>query len=143
MQWYVGALATTAAHLAAAAPFMVQLDAAHQSIALSGPGGYPVRLGITHAVLVPEDDLERRLGQAEQVFRAHAETFVATYDPGVKMSSQHRAGSVEDAWAGAEGAALRALTGLAPADRWRESCCFIYPLPGVHECARCPRLRQR
>ena len=62
------------------------------------------------------------------------------YDAGVKMSSRQRDGAVGDSWAIAERRAAEAcLPPPAPAPRLRTSCCFIYALPGMRECAACPR----
>ncbi|KNX36175.1 (2Fe-2S)-binding protein [Luteipulveratus halotolerans] len=142
LQWYVGALATGFAHLTLATPHLLDLTPSRLSIGLSSPGGYADRLGLVPGeapAYVPL--LADRLDRVEREFRSHASDFATSYDPGVKMSSQHRVGSVEDAWQSAWAGASRAVLGRTSPDRWRASCCFIYALPGAHECARCPRLR--
>lgn len=68
---------------------------------------------------------------------------VAGFAPEVKMSSRQRWGVVEDVWAmtvrrGADAAGRP----MGPEPR-RVSCCFIYALPGMRECASCPRRDSR
>ena len=88
-------------------------------------------------------DLEDRLGGARTAYRALGHEIADAYDGGVKMSSQQRSGMVDDLWEMALREARGAAgLGLAPAVE-RRSCCFIYALPGCHECAGCPRLSAR
>ncbi|MDE9364955.1 (2Fe-2S)-binding protein [Luteipulveratus sp. YIM 133132] len=124
-----------------ASPYALDLAPDRLSVGLSGPGGFADRLGVGPGPVEWRPRLSERRGLAERTYRTHAQEFASTYEPGVKMSSAHRAGSVEDAWQAAWAGASRAVLGWAPPDRWRDSCCFIYALPGAHECARCPRLR--
>ena len=49
---------------------------------------------------------------------------------------------VEDLWEMALREARVALGHGMGAAVERRSCCFIYALPGCHECAGCPRLAQ-
>jgi ferric iron reductase protein FhuF len=55
------------------------------------------------------------------------------------MGSRQRWGVVDDMWV----AALRLARGAAGESvgpqPTRVSCCFIYALPGMRECAACPR----
>lgn len=145
LQWYVGAIATALAHLAVAQDRDLGITAGHLSIALSAPGGYPVRVGVDADAAVapagPPVPVEERMRLAERRYREHADRFAAAYDPGPKMSSQHRNGSVADAWQAAQLRAAVSAEMRVDQPRWRASCCFIYVLPGAHECARCPRLR--
>jgi ferric iron reductase protein FhuF len=57
----------------------------------------------------------------------------AAYPAIAKLGSATRAGLVTDMWrqAVARGRAVE-----------RESCCFLYVMPGCHECAGCPRLKR-
>ena len=85
-------------------------------------------------------DPAHRRQQARTRYLEHARRFVAGYDAGVKMSSRQRDGAVGDSWAIAERRAAEAcLPPPAPAPRLRMSCCFIYAIPGMRECAACPR----
>jgi hypothetical protein len=106
---------------------------------LPDPAGLRFRLGNNH---VPEiiclgpsladhpagaDPLEG----AERAYRAVAEPLATAYASIAKLGSGTRQGMVTDMWAQAvaRGRAVR-----------RQSCCFLYALPGCHECAGCPRL---
>lgn len=55
--------------------------------------------------------------------------FIDTYRPGVPMSSRQRHGLVHDVWQAAT------VSGRVR----RQSCCFLYALPGMRLCAGCPR----
>lgn len=136
LQWYLGALASATAHLTAAQDRLLPPRPESMTITLSAPGGYPV------GVAVPVGAFEElalgrreRLARAGSAYRAHARAFVDSYRPGVKLSSRHRIGSMTDAW----DAALATVDDPIPPPAWRESCCYIYAIPGAHECARCPR----
>lgn len=72
------------------------------------------------------------LESAERDYRAVAEPMAAAYESIVRIGSATRSGMVTDMWRQAV-AAGKAVE--------RESCCFLYALPGCHECAGCPRLR--
>lgn len=138
LQWYLGALAQAGAHFAATSARLPALLPDHLSIERSGPGGYPVAVGLhEHTPLLDLPDAAARWERASVDYRAHAERFTASYRPAVKLGSALRTGSVTDAWDAARASAERSW--MPPT--WRASCCFIYALPGVHECARCPRQR--
>lgn len=89
--------------------------------------------------------------EAAGVAGAHARAFVDSYRPEVKLGSRQRYGAITDEFAGALrrcpdaphlGEAVEAF-GVDPDDPLRESCCFIYALPGLTPCAGCPRLVTR
>jgi hypothetical protein len=103
------------------------------------PRGYPVRIGLE--VVAPADaDLDRRIDGARTAYGELATQIAQRYDVGVKMSSHQRFGMVDDLWQMALREARAAVgQGLGPPVE-RASCCFIYALPGCHECAGCPRL---
>ena len=56
-----------------------------------------------------------------------------SYHPGVNLGRQQRIEMVDDVWS----AAVARREGQPPPAR--RSCCYIYVLPGAHECAGCPR----
>lgn len=104
---------------------------------------YPVRARLrlpTTANSTPSDVVDDGAGPTD-LERSHAayldagRRFAEAYEPGVRLGPYQRRAMVDDVWAMAEGEAL----GQRPPPR--ASCCFIYVLPGVHECAGCPRLR--
>jgi ferric iron reductase protein FhuF len=47
---------------------------------------------------------------------------------------------VDDVWAMALHRAQQAVGERPGRPPQRQSCCFIYALPGTHECTGCPRL---
>lgn len=113
------------------------LDDARISCDLA-PGLYPHRLGFL-SVEAADPDLEARVDAARTAYLALARAIAEGYASPVKMSSQQRLGMVDDLWEMALREARGAVGGqVAPAVQ-RRSCCFIYALPGCHECAGCPR----
>ena len=77
---------------------------------------------------------------ARTAYERVAHPIATDYPAAVKTSSRQRFGMVQDMWEQAvrESRAAAGLTpGLTPQ---RRSCCFIYALPGLHECAGCPRV---
>lgn len=105
------------------------------------PGGYPERLGFE--VVSPADaDLETRINEARTAYERLGQETAQRFDVGVKMSSLQRFGMVDDLWDMALRDARAAIgQGYGPTVE-RRSCCFIYALPGCHECTGCPRLRE-
>lgn len=61
---------------------------------------------------------------------------LAAGQEGVRLGRHQRLAMVPDVWAMVD---ARRRAQPPPA---RDSCCFIYVLPGAHECAGCPRLRR-
>ncbi|WP_168583256.1 (2Fe-2S)-binding protein [Gephyromycinifex aptenodytis] len=101
---------------------------------------YPVALSLSPGNVESVPHPQIRLRRAREKYEAHANRFAAAYNPGVKMSSRQRYGLVRDTWSmtldqarTGVAAAPSMLTGL------RESCCFIFALPGAMTCTRCPR----
>ncbi|HEV7145458.1 MAG TPA: (2Fe-2S)-binding protein [Pedococcus sp.] len=66
-------------------------------------------------------------------YRRAAVELAASYHPGVNLGRQQRTEMVADVW----DAAVARRQGQPPPAR--RSCCYIYVLPGAHECAGCPR----
>ncbi len=103
------------------------------------PGLYPQRLGFLK-VFPAAPELDERIEGARAAYRALGLEIADRYDGGVKVSSRQRLGMVDDLWEMALREARGAVgLGLGAAVE-RQSCCFIYALPGCHECAGCPRL---
>lgn len=119
-------------------PDLGTLDDSHISCDLA-PGLYPERLGFL-SVSAASADLEERIQGARTAYTALGRDLAQAYDGGVKVSTRQRLGMVDDLWEMALREARGATGhGLGPAVE-RRSCCFIYALPGCHECAGCPRL---
>jgi hypothetical protein len=138
--WYLDLLAQPAAYASALGPWV--LDVAPEAVRfdLAEPGLFPGAVSVrAGGVLTVAEPGERR-ALARARYTRHAERFVAGYDAGVRMSSRQRSGAVRDAWTMAwRAAAAACLPAPAPAPVLRESCCFIYALPGADACALCPR----
>lgn len=137
LQWSLEAVAIPLAHAAALGPWLV--DPSGISFAVQPSMAYPVavRLG---RVEENEGTAAARRGAARDRYADYGRAFASSYDPGVKMGSRQRLGMVDDCWELAWRAAHE--QGLAPPHPprvERRSCCFIYALPGAHECAGCPR----
>lgn len=104
-----------------------------------GPGGSPTRIHLGSLLSVTaseplEGSAEAVTGgrerEAEGLYREVAEPLATAYASIAPIGPRTRAAMVTDMWrlALAKGRAVE-----------RESCCFLYALPGCHECAGCPR----
>ena len=133
--------AQIAAFAAVSGPWTAELGTLEES-PLScelAPGLYPQRLGFV-SVTPTDGELDARLIGARSAYRTLGRDIANAYDGGVRMSSLQRLGMVDDLWEMAAREARGAIgVGLGPAVE-RSSCCFIFALPGCHECAGCPRL---
>ena len=133
--------AQVSAFAAVTGPWVVDLGTLDDSTISCdlAPGLYPQRLGFLKA-LPGAPELEERIVAAHTAYLAVGLEIADRYDGGVKVSSRQRLGMVDDLWEMALREARGALgQGLGAAVE-RQSCCFIYALPGCHECAGCPRL---
>lgn len=140
LQWLAQLLAYPAAHVAALSPWVLDCSAAPVRFELDPVRWSPRRVIFAADALLSEPDADRRWSRTEAAYSDLAARLALGYAPGVKMSSRQRLGSVRDMWR----AACREASGqppLAGGADWRESCCFIFVLPGASECAACPRLR--
>jgi hypothetical protein len=105
------------------------------------PGLYPHRLVVDPARtgLDVEPDPDRRVTRARAVYDGLVHEVVAGFAPEVRMGSRQRWGVVDDMWATATRLAAGAAGAPTGPEARRVSCCFIYALPGMRECAACPR----
>jgi hypothetical protein len=78
--------------------------------------------------------LEDRLEAARTAYRVAGLELALGYRSDAKLGDHTRRAMVDDVWA----MTLARASGQRPPRRG--SCCFIYVLPGVHECSGCPRL---
>lgn len=139
MQWYLGVVANPVAWAAVLGPYV--LDAAPEMLRfdLTADAWYPCAVSVSPERAVRVDDAGRRLELAHAGYLDHATRFVQGYRPGVKTGSRQRQGMIRDAWMMAVESATEAF-GTEPVEpSTRQSCCFIYALPGATACARCPR----
>ena len=140
LQWWCEVAATPIAYAAELGPWLLAPSAAGLGFELA-PGLAPHRIVVDPARTVLEDDDEprRRLERARTAYVGLVSEVVEAYAPDVRMGSRQRWGVVDDLWETAvrlaRGAAGESV-GPAPT---RVSCCFIYALPGMRECAACPR----
>ena len=135
LQWALEVPATVGAYAALLPPPAGAPELDGLSFALHRGAHFPVHIQID-GTAVGGTDPAVRLADAHAAYVALARPFAASYQPGVRLGRHQRAAMVDDVWAIAVHRAGR--SGPGPL---RSSCCFIYALPGVHECAGCPRLR--
>ena len=133
LQWTLEAAAETGVHAARHDSVVVHPFEAGLSFELQPSQLYPVaaqyeRPPVTSAVLV------ERLEAARAAYRQDAVELALGYQSPVRLGEHSRRAMVDDVWA----MALARASGQRPPERG--SCCFIYVLPGVHECSGCPRL---
>lgn len=137
LQWYLEVPATIAALTAALGPWLADVSPRALSFDLAPGQYYPSRIQLRRVRLVdPDLPVEVRMAAAQTAYEDHALAFAEAYEPDARLGPQQRLGTVSDVWAMAR---QRALGGPQPQ---RESCCFIYALPGAHECHSCPRRAQ-
>lgn len=147
LQWWCEVAATPIAYAARLADTVVVPDPTGLGFEVAA-GLYPERIVVRPDRLevvpdvVPDGgtaEVGPSLGAARTAYLGLVEDVVRGFAPEVVMGSRQRWGVVDDVWTttvrladGATGAAT------GPAAR-RVSCCFIYALPGMRECASCPR----
>ncbi len=140
LMWYAG----VPAFVAATALALTGYAPAPDSLAFRRHPSqhYPDRIVLLPGSLLPA-------GQAAEAVRAHCAAFAESYRPGVKLSSRQRHGAVADelrsalnrCGGGPYAGEAAELLGVGLGSAERESCCYIYALPGASECSGCPRLR--
>jgi hypothetical protein len=140
LQWWCEVAATPLAHAAALGPWVLAPDASGLGFELA-PGLYPHRLVVdpAHVELGVEPDPDRRASRARAVYDDLVHEVVAAFAPEVRIGSRQRWGVVDDMWATASRLAAGAAGHATGPEPRRVSCCFIYALPGMRECAACPR----
>ena len=135
LQWTLEVAAETGVHAARHDSVVVHPFAAGLSFELQPSQLYPVAAryesGRAGSTTLPLAD---RLEAARAAYRADAVELALGYQSTVKLGEHTRLAMVDDVWA----MTLARASGRRPPERG--SCCFIYVLPGVHECSGCPRL---
>ena len=133
LQWALEVAATAGAYAAWHHAWVVHPATSGLTFALHPHQLYPVAVQMREPTVTPalRDD---RVVAARTAYLTPATEFARSYEPGVNLGTRTRLTMVSDVWA----MALGRVAGRRPPRR--ESCCFIYVLPGVHECAVCPRL---
>jgi hypothetical protein len=151
LQWWCEVAATPLAYAVRLGEGVVVPDPGGLGFELA-PGLHPHRIVVDPDRLTrlsqPTDDAgavasgagaDSALELARTAYLGLVTDVVRDFAPDVVMGSRQRWGVVDDVWQ----TAVRLADGAAgvsvrPAPR-RVSCCFIYVLPGMRECASCPR----
>lgn len=133
LQWTLEAAAETGVHAARHDSLVVHPFEARLSFELQPSQLYPVAAQFERP-RVSEAPLADRLEAAREAYRDDAVELALGYHSTVKLGDHTRRAMVDDVWA----MTIARASGQPPPDRG--SCCFIYVLPGVHECSGCPRL---
>jgi hypothetical protein len=143
LQWWCEVVATPVAYAAELGPWLLAPDAAGLGFELA-PGLYPARIVVDPArtTLATDPAPGRRAARARALYDGLVGEVVAGFAPDVKMSSRQRWGVVDDLWTMTVRRARGAAGAVVGPEPTRVSCCFIYALPGMHECASCPRKGQ-
>ena len=136
LQFLLDAAATLGAFAAWHSAYVVDPARDGLSLELHPRLHYPVLLQLRDATATPVL-LDERLDAAHAAYRSAATELALTYHPDVNLGPRTRIAMVDDHWA----MALARVRGQVPPER--ASCCFLYVLPGTHECTGCPRLRRR
>ena len=136
LQWTLEAAAETGVHAARHDSVVVHPFEAGLTFELQPSQLYPVAAQYVGAwAAATTAPLAERLEAARAAYRQDAvELALGSHSP-VKLGEHTRRAMGDDVWA----MALASGRGQRPPER--RSCCFIYVLPGVHECSGCPRLR--
>lgn len=165
LQWWCEVAATPIGYAAELGPWELVPSPAGLGLELA-PGLYPARIvlrpgavtvrdvvanrerdsepdGVMHTGMTGAKGMGDRRELALEAGRAAylglVEEVVRDFAPDVKMSSRQRWGVVDDMWATALRNAAGAAGRSVPQVVQRTSCCFIVALPGMRECAGCPR----
>lgn len=133
LQWTLEAAAETGVHVARHHPWVVHPFESGLSFELQPSQLYPVAAQFERPRETPEP-LDDRLEAARAAYRVDALELALGYRSPVRLGEHTRRAMVDDVWA----MTLARASGQRPPARG--SCCFIYVLPGVHECSGCPRL---
>ncbi|GGN08986.1 hypothetical protein GCM10009721_41080 [Terrabacter tumescens] len=140
LQWACEVAATPIAYAACLGPWLLVPSGAGLGFELA-PGLNPARIVLEpeSASLEVDEDPGRRLERGHAAYLDLVSEVVTAYAPDVRMGSRQRWGVVEDMWTTALRLARGAAGESVGPEPTRVSCCFIYALPGMRECAACPR----
>jgi hypothetical protein len=140
LQWWCEVVATPIAYAAELGPWRLAPEPGGLGFELA-PGLYPHRVVVDpgRTALEVDEDAARRRARARTAYGDMVGEVVAAFAPEVKMSSRQRWGVVDDMWSTAARLARGAAGQAVEPAPHRASCCFIYVLPGMRECAACPR----
>lgn len=140
LQWWCEFVATPLAYAAGLGEWLLVPEPAGLGLELA-PALFPQRIVVApeHASVERVPDGPARERRAREVYDGLVAEVVQGFAPEVKMSSRQRWGVVDDLWATAVRRAAGAAGHSLGPEPVRASCCFIFVLPGMRECASCPR----
>lgn len=143
LQWACEVAATPIAYAATLGPWLLVPSPAGLGFELA-PGLNPVRVVVDPDAtsLEVDEDPARRVERGHAAYLALVSEVVTAHAPDVRMGSRQRWGVVDDMWRTALRLARGAAGESVGPEPTRTSCCFIYALPGMRECAACPRGRR-
>ena len=133
LQWTLEVAAEVGAYAASRHAWVVDPLRGALTFGLHPVQHYPV-VAQFHEATVSPALLDDRLEAAHAAYRAAATEFALSYRPDANLGRRQRVAMVDDVWA------IVAARNRGQRPPRRASCCFIYVLPGVHECSGCPRL---
>jgi len=142
MQWYLQVAAVPAAFAAILRDWIPDVSPEALRFDLDDTERYPVAESLGGAQVTRVSHPQMRLVEARKAYESHARRFAESYSPGVKTSSKQRFGLVRDTWEAALDGARTSVRHEPSRLGLRESCCFLYALPGAITCVRCPRNRR-
>lgn len=133
LQWTLEVAAEVGVYAARHHSWVVHPEASGLSFELQPTQLYPVaaQFMTPTGTRAPLDD---RLEAARAAYRVAGLELALGYRSDAKLGDHTRRAMVDDVWA----MTLARARGKRPPRRG--SCCFIYVLPGVHECSGCPRV---
>jgi hypothetical protein len=140
LQWWCEVVATPLAYAAALGPWLLAPGTRGLGFELA-PGLNPHRIVVDpeRATVGTDNVTARRHTRARAAYHERVSEVAAAFAPEVKMSSRQRWGVVDDMWSTASRLARGAAGEPVGTEPRRVSCCFIFALPGMRECAACPR----
>jgi hypothetical protein len=136
LQWVLEVAATPAVYAAWHGSWLVDPLRHGLSFALHPTQHHPVLLQVREVTVMPAL-LDERLDAAHAAYLRAAREVALSYRPGVNLGRHQRLAMVDDVWA----MASARVRGQGPPHRG--SCCYLFVLPGTHECTGCPRLLRR
>ncbi|TPG14858.1 (2Fe-2S)-binding protein [Pedococcus bigeumensis] len=133
LQWTLEVAAEVGVYAARHHSWIVHPADSGLTFALQPTQLYPVAAQFRRRTVTPAL-LDDRLEAARAAYRVDAVELALGYRSDANLGKRTRLAMVDDVWA----MTLARARGQRPPERG--SCCFIYVLPGVHECSGCPRL---
>lgn len=140
LQWWCEVVATPIAYAAELGPWVLVPEPAGLGFELAREL-YPNRIVVTPertAVELEHDDAARAV-LARAAYDSLVADVVRCFAPEVRMGSRQRWGVADDIWKMTVRRAIGAAGRVVGTEPMRTSCCFIFVLPGMHECSTCPR----